>query len=571
MNRDSLTIGLAFQHKIHRYGILLVILLCIVLRGLHSSHDYSNPVDQKNKPEEQLPTEGLVAWYPFNGNANDESGHGRNGTVYGALLTADRMGRTANAYQFDGVDDYIDLGDWPFGGEMTISAWVNYQAFNRWSRVVDLGNGENVQNIVLSNTGNSSTIAYHIYYTGPSAYLESANLAVLNEWIFLTASVTSNGNMYLYKNGELAASGTGGFPPNNLTRVSQFIARSNWSVDGYFKGRIDDVRIYNRVLSDAEIETLYHENGFYHPLKTPEIKAWGISDSSIKIQWSTVPEVKTYVIEHASSRIGPFSQLYSGADTSFIHSGLTKNQTVWYRVQACNDHTSSAWSDIVLAYAASLPVTGMVAYYPFNGSANDESKNGNDGVVYGAALTEDRFGNTDKAYSFNGRDSYIIVNSSPSLQPTKEITVAVWLLPLSYPTDATDGWMGILTKRINENIAPWDSYVISIHKEHYLQFAVYDSPDALKLQNVELGKWIFALGTMSDNEIKLYINGLLHSRLSRGGDILYSSLSLRIGTLSINRLNPFNGKIDDIRIYNHALSDQEISSLYHEDGWGYGQ
>ncbi|HPG82080.1 MAG TPA: hypothetical protein PKY55_02300, partial [bacterium] len=82
-------------------------------------------MDNKNNQPNPLPTEGLVAWYPFNGNANDESGHGRNGTVYGAVLTADRMGRAANAYQFDGVDDYIDLGDWPFGGEMTISAWVN--------------------------------------------------------------------------------------------------------------------------------------------------------------------------------------------------------------------------------------------------------------------------------------------------------------------------------------------------------------------------------------------------------------------------------------------------------------
>lgn len=88
-----------------------------------------------------------------------------------------------------------------------------------------------------------------------------------------------------------------------------------------------------------------------------------------------------------------------------------------------------------------IPADGLVAYYPFNGSANDESNNGNNGVVYGAVLTEDRFGNIDKAYSFNGRDNYIIVNSSSSLQPTKEMTVAVWLFPLSYPTDAMDGWM----------------------------------------------------------------------------------------------------------------------------------
>ena len=218
-----------------------------------------------------------------------------------------------------------------------------------------------------------------------------------------------------------------------------------------------------------------------------------------------------------------------------------------------------------------LPTEGLVAWYPFNGNANDESGNGNDGTVYGAALIEDRFGISDKAYSFNGRDNYIIVNSSSSLQPTKEITIAVWLFPLSYPTDAMDGWMGILTKRINENNAPWDSYVISIHKEQYLQFGVNGASDALRLHNMGLYKWIFALGTMSENEVKFYINGRLQSRISRGDNILYSSLSLRIGTLSITRLNPFNGIIDDIRIYNRALSDREILTLYHENGWGYGQ
>ena len=56
-----------------------------------------------------IPTEGLVAWYPFNGNANDESGNGNNGTVNGATLTTDKDGNENSAYSFDGNDDIIDL------------------------------------------------------------------------------------------------------------------------------------------------------------------------------------------------------------------------------------------------------------------------------------------------------------------------------------------------------------------------------------------------------------------------------------------------------------------------------
>ena len=56
-----------------------------------------------------VPTNGLVGYWPFNGNANDESGNGNNGTVNGATLTTDRFGVISKAYSFDGVDDQIDI------------------------------------------------------------------------------------------------------------------------------------------------------------------------------------------------------------------------------------------------------------------------------------------------------------------------------------------------------------------------------------------------------------------------------------------------------------------------------
>jgi hypothetical protein len=71
---------------------------------------------------------------------------------------------------------------------------------------------------------------------------------------------------------------------------------------------------------------------------------------------------------------------------------------------------------------------GLVAYYPFNGNADDESGNGNHGTVYGATITEDRFGNTESAYSFNsvGNYDFIGVSNSSSLSNLEEISVAFW-------------------------------------------------------------------------------------------------------------------------------------------------
>jgi hypothetical protein len=84
----------------------------------------------KTRSEESLDS-GLLAYYPFNGNANDESGNGNDGTVYGATLTVDRFGIADSAYYFDGVDDYIDCGNDPLLnpglGSYTMEAWIKDQ------------------------------------------------------------------------------------------------------------------------------------------------------------------------------------------------------------------------------------------------------------------------------------------------------------------------------------------------------------------------------------------------------------------------------------------------------------
>ena len=100
---------------------------------------------------------------------------------------------------------------------------------------------------------------------------------------------------------------------------------------------------------------------------------------------------------------------------------------------------------------------GLVAYYPFNGNANDVTSNANNGVVYGATLTSDRFGNPNSAYHFNGTSDYIMVEDSPSLRP-QEVTVAAWANPeITYNLP----WLQILTKRINLQSFPYNSYLLA--------------------------------------------------------------------------------------------------------------
>jgi hypothetical protein len=206
--------------------------------------------------EIQNEVDGLIAYYPFNGNANDESGNNHNGTVYGATLTDDRNGSANSAYYFDGVNNYIDLGDWENGGAMTFAFWARWDAFNNYSRIVDLGNGSSSNNIIVANYQTNNGLFFSAY-NGASETRMWISTISLNQWDFYTATVDESGIMTIYKNGQQIAQKTDGFKPNYILRTAQFIGKSNFSADGYFNGAMDDIRIYNTALSATEILNLY--------------------------------------------------------------------------------------------------------------------------------------------------------------------------------------------------------------------------------------------------------------------------------------------------------------------------
>lgn len=208
---------------------------------------------------------GLIANYPFNGNANDESGNNHNGTVHSASLTTDRFGNANSAYYFDGTNNYIDVGAWETGGAMTFNFWARWDAFNNWSRLMDFGMGQQNDNIYIGNEGTSNILMFHtldgatkyLFYCDDPAYPN--RLLQLNTWTMITCTVDNSGLMKAYKDGALIGA-FNGFTPTKMVRTFQYFGRSNWSADQYFKGAIDEVRIYSMALTDAQVLSLYTNN-----------------------------------------------------------------------------------------------------------------------------------------------------------------------------------------------------------------------------------------------------------------------------------------------------------------------
>jgi hypothetical protein len=191
--------------------------------------------------------QGLIAWYPFSGNAGDSSGNGHNGIIKDATLTKDRFGNDNSAYYCDGVNKAITvlgLGDYKAAG-VSISVWIKTTYSGSTVELVKGAIGTLYLNVFKTGTFLAD---FDGTMKHSSKALVSDSIVTTGNWVNLTA--TNDGTTTrLYVNGQLQKS----YPEKLLTGGSDFvIANKN------FAGSIDDVRVYSRALSAAEVQAIYN-------------------------------------------------------------------------------------------------------------------------------------------------------------------------------------------------------------------------------------------------------------------------------------------------------------------------
>ena len=214
---------------------------------------------------------------------------------------------------------------------------------------------------------------------------------------------------------------------------------------------------------------------------------------------------------------------------------------------------------------AQVSNTGLVAYYQFNGNAGDSSGFGNHGTVNGATLTTGRGGIANTAYYFDGVSNKITVSASASIQPQYKLTLTAWIQP---DVNSLLGWSTVLTKRYSATIDPWNSYSLATHYNDKWEFDLSNgttgSQKTAKAHTTTPynAGWIFLCATYDSTQAKLYVNGVLDTTISFSGSIGYSTNDLVIGYATYSANDYYKGRIDEIRIYNRALSPTEISLLF---------
>jgi subtilase family serine protease len=203
---------------------------------------------------------------------------------------------------------------------------------------------------------------------------------------------------------------------------------------------------------------------------------------------------------------------------------------------------------------------GLVAYYPFDGNANDASGNGNNGTPFEVDFPADRFGTPGATCRFYGNSSsYINVCPSTSLNCTNEITVALWC--------AVEG-SGLLGPRLVSIDTANGAYEMAFNpslREFSFDYSPNGSsgPVAQWAGSFTNGQWLYLAGTATRSSATLYVNGVLITNAI--GPALGSSgqtIRMNIGRLAHSGYDAFNGKLDDVRIYNRALSASEVQQLF---------
>ena len=203
-----------------------------------------------------------------------------------------------------------------------------------------------------------------------------------------------------------------------------------------------------------------------------------------------------------------------------------------------------------------VPTNGLVGYWPFNGNANDESGNGNNGTVNGAVLVSDRKGASNKAYSFDGINDVISIPDNSTFESNRH-SISFWIKYSNLPSSRFD----ILGK---DNSSGNRQFIVQLESTGKVRTALFtDSTNAIldTREPLKSSLWSHVVVAYDSSYYEIYINGVSDTAMFTKGNLLQASIPLNIGgTPSFNQY--FKGEIDDVCFWNRALSSNEVNVLY---------
>jgi hypothetical protein len=225
-------------------------------------------------------------------------------------------------------------------------------------------------------------------------------------------------------------------------------------------------------------------------------------------------------------------------------------------VEVSDDKGAVATEELIVLVHTFVPGSGtLIAHYPYDGGAQDVSGNDLHGDVFGAKLTEDRFGNTSSAYNFDGINDHITVSNTQLLNFTEGITVSCWIRPITLPDRET----------FIVSHGSWQNrWKISITPDRYLRWTIKNVTgqvvDVDSKTQLVVGRDYHVAVSYDGDLVLVYLDGRLESIGTMSGALNMTTIDLEIGQIlpDVQTFN-FRGILDDIKIYDYALHPDTIS------------
>ncbi|MFL6374830.1 MAG: LamG-like jellyroll fold domain-containing protein [Pyrinomonadaceae bacterium] len=418
---------------------------------------------------------GLTSWYPADGNSLDvrsrNDGTPQNGVAYAA-------GEVGQAFSFDGIDDSVDLGTWFTMNDFTISMWVKPgETQVQYADIID-NNHTGAQNWVLQQDSTNTNV---YAFSGTPDFTLTPNV-----WQHVVVTHDASNAVSVYVNGAVVAAGTFAIPYNG----TQFLRLGRWGGGGRnWNGQMDEVAIFSRALTAADITALYGSG----------------------------------------------------------QAGMCKP-------------------------TATVPPTGLVGWWGGDGDARDISGNANDGILRnGAGFASGKVG---QGFRFDGIDDSIDTSGSPNPSlnfGAGDLTIEAWVNFTTLPLAGSNGVIYADGYASNGAFAG-----LRITDTGNAEFSIRDTGfhtiDVIGTRVLNDGAWHHIVGTRQGTTGNVYVDGTSDATPITNASLASINTNCNFGFIGGFRSDAFcsspanesffNGLIDEVSVYNRALTQAEFTSIY---------
>ena len=526
------------------------------------------------------PPVGLVAWWPAEGNANDIIG-GNNGTLTNGATFA--SGMVGQAFLLNG-NNHVEVADSPGlrPAAFTVEAWVQPFSFRPayFDTVVSKGQSNFDPRLPFGDDSlwlgfaDGKPTFYSHHATSGLQHLEAPQVAPLNQWLHLAA--TFDGSVRnLFVNGAVVGSGAAVGEIVYDSAPVPWLIGQDW-VAGHpsnegFNGLIDEVRLYSLALTAEEIRGIYQAGsaGVCRSNSPPAVAITEPADGAVVTAGNDLVITAT-----ASDTDGTVTQVEFFAGTNSLGAVSASPFTrVWTNVPAGSYVLTAVATDNQGATNTSAPVNftvttpiclprppGLVAWWPGDGNANDIIGGNNGTLTNGATFAAGKVG---QAFSFNTNHAGVLVGNPASLQ-LQDFTIEAWIRRGSTAFTTDDP----TAVQAAANLFCYGSqgYTLGVFPNGTLYLSKVDVDAVSAGPGVTDTNFHHVAVTKSGTSVTFYIDRSGYPVAAPYTDTFQFTTPAAIGgrgdTLNGNNNSSFCGTIDELSIYNRALSSNEIAAIY---------